>query len=73
MNQYLGIEFFKSLGESPSLRYLNISESGAISNTHMENLGKAIAFNAFKRGSLENIDLSKGVISGGYAGVNSLY
>jgi hypothetical protein len=50
LNQVLSLDFFKSLGESNTLKYLDLSNSGPINATNFENFGKAIAFNALKKG-----------------------
>lgn len=55
----LDLEFYASLGESFSLKYLDISGSGIFNNYCY--LGNAIAFNSLKKGSLKvlKIDESK--------------
>ena len=59
LNNNLTKEFFTTLGDNNNLSYLDISNNGNLLN--ITQLGKAIAFNALKNGSLEYIDISNGI------------
>lgn len=49
-NKNFNFEFFTSLGDNASLRYLDLSNSGPID---FRNMGTAIAMNSLKKGNLE--------------------
>lgn len=57
LNGSLVKEFWISLGESKTLRVLDLAYSGNISNKKTE-LGNSIAFNAKKKGVLEYVNLT---------------
>ena len=59
LNSYLSKDFCVALGEIRTLHTLNIARSGKISNPIAENLGKAIGFNARKKGSLQSVDMNE--------------
>lgn len=61
-NPNLTQDFFISLGEVRSLRILEIQGSGQFASGSLVNFGKAIAFNARKKGALEWINF-KGTIA----------
>jgi len=63
LNCNLPEQFFVALGEVRTLKKLDLSFSGSLNSTACTNLGKAIAFNAKKFGSLEHINLDGNVIS----------
>jgi hypothetical protein len=54
--QYFTEDFFISLGESKTLKYLNMDSSARV-NANTARLGKAIAMNARKNGSLEHVSM----------------
>lgn len=70
LNTNLTKEFFVSLGEIKTLKILESSWSGVFSDELLTNLGKAIAFNAKKGGSLEVVSIEGGIKS--YSGVSHL-
>lgn len=70
LNANLTKEFFISLGEIKTLRILDLSWSGAFTNNLLAMLGKAIAFNAKKGGSLEIVNIEGCIES--YQGVLEL-
>jgi len=53
LNENLTKDFFVSLGEAKTLRILNLNNSGQIKSA--ADLGKSVAFNAKKNGSLEQL------------------
>ena len=55
-NKELTEDFYYALGDNNNLTYLDLSLNGNFSN--VQNLGKAIAFNAIKNGSLAYLDIS---------------
>ena len=57
---YLTEDFFKALGESKTLKYLNMDTTTSVKNRGtMQLLGKAIAMNAYRNGALEALSVSK--------------
>jgi len=68
LNPCLSRDFWSALGESKSLRVLDLSNSGDL-NSKTEDLGRAIAFNAKRKGVLSYVNLT-GTISNT---INSLY
>jgi hypothetical protein len=54
LNPALSKDFFSSLGEIKTLKFITFQNSGIFNDT--TNLGKSIAFNAKKKGSLELIN-----------------
>lgn len=54
----LSEDFFKTLGEISSLKLLDMSNSDSINKVNIGNLGKAVAFNYLKGGSLKYLNLS---------------
>ena len=56
LNELLTNDFYKSIGDCNSLRYLDINSSGKIKD--LESFGNSIAFNALKNGNLFYIDIS---------------
>ena len=71
INNYLQEDFFKSLGESKTMRVLSISQPLKMNTNHAQWLGKAIGMNAKKKGSLEVVDLRRSVNS--YNDINSIF
>jgi len=65
LNTHLSEQFFIALGESRTLKRLNIGFSGELRDNHCTWLGKAIAFNAKRNGSLESLNLD-GVVRSYY-------
>jgi Ran GTPase-activating protein (RanGAP) involved in mRNA processing and transport len=61
LNNALTKEFWMALGECKSLRVLDLSNSGDLSNK-IKDLGSSVAFNAKKKGSLSFLNLT-GTIS----------
>lgn len=57
LNKNLIKEFFISLGEIKSLKHLDLSFSGEFTNAVITILGKAIAFNSKKKGSLKIVKI----------------
>ena len=72
INAYLNKDFFVALGEVRTLKVLDISWAGSLNSTSADFLGKAIAFNARLKGSLEMINLEGGVVPGIHL-VNTIY
>lgn len=70
LNENLTKDFFIGLGEIRSLRVINMDKSGVLNHTIAELLGKAIAFNAKRKGSLENVSL-RGCMN--FVSVEALY
>lgn len=70
LNTSLSKDFWIGLGECRSLRVLDIDRSGNLS-AKGDQIGKAIAFNAKKKGALEYINIT-GCLSGQNS-INSLY
>jgi len=56
----LSDNFFKALGANRTLRFLDMTCTGSIQQAKWEWLGKAVAFNAKKQGSLETLLLDGG-------------
>ena len=56
-NKSLTQDFFKTLGDNNYLSYLDLSNNGEF--VDINQLGKAIGFNALKNGSLSYLDISK--------------
>ncbi len=56
LNELLTNDFYKSIGDCNSLKYLDINSSGKIKD--LESFGNSIAFNALKNGNLFYIDVS---------------
>jgi len=72
LNSYLTEQFFIALGESRTLKKLNLSYAGVLNSSAFTWLGKAVAFNAQKKGSLEALNLAGQVINSSYS-FNSFY
>ena len=72
IGSYLTEQFFIALGESRTLKKLNLSYSGVLNTSAFTWLGKAVAFNAQKKGSLEALNLAGGVINSSYS-FNNFY
>ena len=70
LNPNLNKEFFVSLGEIKTLKVLDLSYSGIFTDDLLNMLGKSIAFNAKKGGSLEVLNI-EGCVSS-YQGVANL-
>lgn len=70
LNPMLNKDFWVALGECRTLRVLDLSFSGDLSQKKTE-MGQAIAFNAKKKGSLEYLNI-KGSFNGNY-NLNLLY
>jgi Ran GTPase-activating protein (RanGAP) involved in mRNA processing and transport len=56
LNGSLTYDFYNALGDNNNLLYLDLSKNGDFND--ITQLGKAIAFNALKNGSLEYLDIS---------------
>ena len=56
LNRSLTYDFYNALGDNNNLLYLDLSKNGDFND--ITQLGKAIAFNALKNGSLEYLDIS---------------
>jgi len=54
-------DFYIALGESKSLRFLNISEASRGSGISSVDLGRAIGMNAYKKGALRILGLKNGL------------
>jgi ubiquitin-protein ligase/Ran GTPase-activating protein (RanGAP) involved in mRNA processing and transport len=52
-------DFFYSLGDNSSLKYLDFTNSGTFSDSSLKLLGSAVAFNHKKNGSLSSLFISK--------------
>ena len=70
LNPCLSRDFWSALGESKSLRVLDLSKSGDL-NSRISDLGSAVAFNAKRKGILSYLNLT-GTISNNHT-LNSLY
>jgi len=61
---HLTADFYKALGESKTLKYLNLSEQSQ-SHSQYNLLAMAIAMNAYKKGKLRVVSYRQGLTSGG--------
>jgi hypothetical protein len=66
--QYFTEDFFISLGESKTLKYLNMDSSVRV-GANSARLGKALAMNALKNGALEHVSMQNWL--NGHAALNS--
>lgn len=70
LNPSLTKQFWVSLGQCVSLRVLNLSFSGPLTSKKTD-LGRAIGFNAKKKGALEYFDLTNCI--SGYNNIQEVY
>jgi len=52
-------EFIISLGESRTMKYLNLDNSSSVGTASIKNLGKSCAMNHYKDGCLTHLSLNK--------------
>ena len=71
LNTHLIKEFFISLGEIQSLKHLDLSFSGQFTTAVITMVGKAIAFNSKKKGSLKIVNIQGCIPS--FNELNALY
>lgn len=62
VSNYLTVDFMKALGENKTLVYLNLDENGPIGSGQLQ-IGKAIAMNAYKNGSLTGVSIRNWIAS----------
>ena len=67
VSSFLTLDFMKALGENKTLTYLNLDENGAVASDPQLQIGRAIAMNAYKNGSLLGVSLRNWVASYGNA------
>ena len=63
INGALNREFWMSLGEIKTLKVLNLNDSGNFNSTGVEMMGKGVAFNFKKGGSLDQLFLKNCITS----------
>jgi hypothetical protein len=69
VSSHLNDDFFKALGENKTLVYLNLDENTFVGQSQLNSLGKALAMNAYKNGSLEGLSMRNWIAS--YANADS--
>ena len=71
VSNFLTEDFFKALGENKTLVYLNIDEKASVAGAAQLMLGRAIAMNAYKNGSLSGVSMRNWIPS--YASAESFF
>jgi hypothetical protein len=61
VGNYLSEDFFKALGDSRTLTYLNMNDDSCMSGPKLEYLGKALAMNKKKNGSLIHLGIKSAI------------
>jgi hypothetical protein len=70
VSSYLTVDFMKALGENKTLVYLNLDENGATGADQLQ-IGRAIAMNAYKNGSLAGVSIRNWISS--YTNAETLF